>query len=174
MQMPSTAQMSFAELRRCSMEGNAGKNSSNTSLHNQLANFVLDLQNDVRLEDLLDNNNENTRANSVQSTPHIPAERREVHIKQLRHLYDELKNQQCGLINSHEQPSKRRHPESSPSFGRHKVKRNADFLLHDTDSLDEAWLMNFASQLGLDKKRDLPELNYDIMQELIESVVGTS
>ena len=163
--MPSTVQVSSANLSR-SMERNI-PNNNNSSLHNKVANFVLDLQTDVRLEDLLDNN-ENTNVNSVEATQHIPAERKEAYIKHLKHLYNEIKNQQNSVINAHEQSGKRRPAENSSGFARNKTIRNSDFLLmNDTDCLDETWLLNFASQLGLDKKMDLPELNCDFMQELL-------
>lgn len=164
MQMPSTAQVSSTGFR-ASMDRNI-TNENNNFLHNKMADFVLDLQTDVRLEDLLDTN-ENARPSNVQSTQHIPAERNELHVKHLRHLYNEIKNQQTATINAREQSGKRRQAEGSSSFAHNKTMRNSEFLLHDTDSLDETWLMNFASQLGLDKKMDLPELNCDFMQGLL-------
>ncbi len=163
--MPSTAQVS-STVFSVPMDRNIA-NDNNTSLHNKLADFVLDLQTDVRLEDLLGDNNENARVNNVQTAQHVPAERKELHIKHLRHLYNEIKNQQNSMMNAREQPGKRRQAESSPAFARNKTMRNSEFLLHDTDCLDETWLMSFASQLGLDKKMDLPELNCDFMQELL-------
>lgn len=166
MQMPSTAQLSSADVSTSQMERNNDSDSDSASLHSNLANFVLDLQTDVRLEDLLDND-ENKRVNGVQATQNIPAERKEVHIKHLRHLYHAIKSQQKAVINAHEQPSKRGQAENSTGFSRTKTMRNSEFLLRDTDCLDETWLMNFASQLGLDKKVDLPELNSDLMQEFL-------
>lgn len=154
MQMPSTAQNThFSRMER----------NNSTSLHNKLANFVLELQTDVRLEDLLEN------CSSVDATQkqNIPAERREVHIKHLRHLYNEIKKQQKSTFNAHEQPSKRQHDDNTSEFGNKTLRKSDCFLLHETDCLDETWLLNFASQLGLDKKMDLPELNIDLMQELL-------
>ena len=165
MQMPSTVQVSSANFSG-SMERNIANN-NNSSLHNKVANFVLDLQTDVRLEDLLDNN-ENANVNNVQATQHIPVERKDAYIKHLKHLYHEIKNQQNSVINGHEQSGKRRQAENSSGFGRKKTMRNSDFLLiNDTDCVDETWLLNFASQLGLDKKMELPELNCDFMQEFL-------
>lgn len=166
MQMPSAAQVNSANISGSMERINIG-NSSNTSLHNKVANFVLDLQTDVRLEDLLDNNENSSRVNKVPTTQHIPAERKELHVKHLRHLYNEIKNQQNSIINAHEQQGKRRQAENSSGFARSKTMRSSDFLLRDADCLDDTWLLNFASQLGLDKKMDLPELNCDLMQELL-------
>ena len=169
MQMPSNVQVSSTGFRGSMDRSITDQNK--TSLHNKLADFVLDLQTDVRLEDLLDTNDNNVRASNVneQTAPatqqHIPAERKELHVKHLRHLYNEIKSQQSGTTNAREQQGKRRLMENnSPGFARNKTMRNSEFLLHDTDGLDETWLLNFASQLGLDKKMDLPELNCDFMQ----------
>ena len=93
--MPSTVQVSSANFSG-SMERNIANN-NNSSLHNKVANFVLDLQTDVRLEDLLDNN-ENANVNNVQATQHIPVERKDAYIKHLKHLYHEIKNQQNSVI----------------------------------------------------------------------------
>ena len=102
--MPSTAQVSSTGFRG-SMDTNI-TNENNNSLHNKVADFVLDLQTDVRLEDLLDTN-ENARPSNVQSTQqHIPAERKELHVKHLRCLYNEIKNQQTATINAREQSGK--------------------------------------------------------------------
>lgn len=161
--MPSRAAVSSEDHGRKSMDSkNIGANS--TSLHTKLANFVLDLQTDVRLEDLLDNN-ENARVGNVETQRHIPPHRKEQHVKHLRHLYEEIKRQQNACTNGHQQANKRQQAE--PGFARNKTMKNSEFSILDADCLDETWLLNFAAQLGLDKKMDLPELNSEFMQDFL-------
>lgn len=145
-------------------------NDPSGSLHNQLANFVLKLQTDVRLEDLLDNNDNASppKINNVQATQQadVSPTRTEMHMKHLLHLYNEIKNQQRNVYNAHDQSRKRRQNEST--FERQKMVRNStEILPHDTDCLDEAWLLSVAAQLGLDRNMELPVLNSDFMQDLL-------
>lgn len=165
MQMPSQTGDITHNFGPSTMETARHKGSNkDPALHNKLANFVLELQSDVTLEDLLDNG-ENTKS-VMQSTQEQKCVNE--HRQALRQLYEEIKNNQHGLINTQEQTTKRRSSEGSIGFGKTKVLRNSESsLLQDIDSIDENWLMKLASQLGLDKDRDLPELNFDWMQELI-------
>lgn len=141
-----------------------------TALYNNLAKFVLDLQSDVTLEDLLDNGESNgsVMQQNPQECKYQAMNLNDKHREALKQLYLEIKSHQNGSINTHDQSAKRRSAEGSVGFGRPKVRRNSENgIFQDLDGLDENWLMNLASQLGLDKNSDLPELNSDSMKELI-------
>lgn len=146
----------------CAMEtGRHNMTNKDTTLHNNLAKFVLDLQSDVTLEDLLDNSDSSktTLQPTTQQHKYQTMELNDEHREALKQLYDEIKYHQGGLINTHNQPTKRRSAEDNMGYEMNKALRNSESsLLQDADGIDENWLMNLASQMGLDKKIDLPEL----------------